>query len=287
MLKPSAAPLSYQCSMVSATCSAVPAEGAVAASAAEPPDELPYGQMLAAGQLHDERVAALGALDLVLGRDVVGQFGVEVEVVRGDPQAQGELALGVLGDDEAVQFGVQLVRLGLGVADDGDDAGQDLDGVGVPAAGRGPRLDVPVEGGALLQGLLGGEHGLGVPGGEVLAVLAGPGLHEQWVTLRRALDVEGAVDAEELAPVVDGPDPFGERVDALLLVGDDCVVRPAVPQLGGHLDELGRAAVALVVQRGVVQAEVAGGVGPRGGDDVPVSPAAGDVVQEANLRARL
>jgi hypothetical protein len=118
-----------------------------------------------------------------------------------------------------------------------------------------------------------------IPRREVLAVLAGAGLHEQRVTLLRALHVERAVDPEVLTGVLDPPHPLGQGVHAAFLVGDHGVVRPAVPEFGRHLDELGGPAVAVAVQRGFVEAEVAGRVGAGRGDDVPAGPATRDVVQ--------
>ena len=56
-----------------------------------------------------------------------------------------------------------------------------------------------VEVGGALVGLVCGEDGFRVAGGEVLAVLRGPRLHQQRVALRRALHVERARDLEVVA----------------------------------------------------------------------------------------
>ena len=64
-------------------------EGPVAAAAAEPADQLPDGQPLPPGELDDQRVAALRALDLILGRQAVRQRLVQRELVGGRARAGG------------------------------------------------------------------------------------------------------------------------------------------------------------------------------------------------------
>ena len=86
MLKPSAAPGEPVLDGVGDLLGRA-GEGAVPAPAAEPADELADGEAFAPGQVHDERVAALGALDLVLG----GQVGRQLArpgrgASGGDPQ---------------------------------------------------------------------------------------------------------------------------------------------------------------------------------------------------------
>ena len=122
------------------------------------------------------------------------------------PQDSGQLLPRVLGLDELVELLLQPPGLCLGGADDRDDARQDLDAV----PGRGRRRPSCASGrrrnAAHRQGLLRGEHGLGVAGGEVLAVLGRAGLHDQRVALRRTRDVQRALDPEVPADVVDGAD---------------------------------------------------------------------------------
>jgi hypothetical protein len=60
-------------------------EGAMAAPAAEPRDQLPDGQVLPPSQGDDQGVAALRTLDLVLGRQVVRQAPVERKRRDRDP----------------------------------------------------------------------------------------------------------------------------------------------------------------------------------------------------------
>ena len=129
------------------------------------------------------------------------------------------------------------------------------------------------------QRLLRGEHRLGVPGGELAAVLGRAGLDQQRPPLRRARDVERPADAEVLAGEVDRVDPGRVRVAAGGLVTDLRAVLPAVPQRHGHVDELGRALVALPVAGDLVEAEVLRGRLGGGGDDVPARPAAADVIE--------
>ena len=64
MLKPSAAPRVEPLLDGVGDLLGRAGEGAVPAAAAEPADQLAHGECLAAGQVDDQRVAALGALDL-------------------------------------------------------------------------------------------------------------------------------------------------------------------------------------------------------------------------------
>lgn len=75
-----------------------------------------------------------------------------------------------------------------------------------------------------------------------------------------------------LAAVGGGVQLVGVGVDAALLVEDDRVVLPAVPELGGDVEELAGALVAEVVFQVLVAVEVAGLVDGAGGDDVPARP---------------
>jgi hypothetical protein len=88
-----------------------------------------------------------------------------------------------------------------------------------------------------------------------------------------------ALDGVELALVLDRRDPVGVRVDPGGPVGDDRAVVHAVPQGRRQLDELGGPLVATRVVRAVGQAEVAGLVAPRRGDDVPPGPPTAEVVE--------
>lgn len=153
------------------------------------------------------------------------------------------------------------------------------------AAGTG--LEIGVEGAGVLDGLLGGEHRLRVPGRELLAVLAGARLHEQRVTLGRAGHVERALDAE-VRPLVPGRvDLRVVAPDAGGLVADDRVVLPAVPELEGHVEELTGPGVPVRVRGLVLETEVAGGLLPA--VVTMFQPARPPLMMssEANFRARL
>src|SRR6201999_1105403 len=106
--------------------------------------------------------------------------------------------------------------------------------------------------------LLRGEDRLGDPRGEIAAGLRGARLHEDRPTLRRARHAERPGDAEVLTLVVDRVDALGGGEDPRLLVADQRVVLPAVPEGRRRLDELGRPLVAPGVLGAAVAAEVAG-----------------------------
>ena len=127
MLKPSAAPcVNHGLDRVGDLLGRA-GEGEVAAPAAEPPDQLPHGEALAPGQLDDERVAALGALDRALGRQVGGQLAVQLQRPGRQLQQPLQAAHAVRVHDVVLQDLLGRQRLGLGRADDRDDAGQHLD----------------------------------------------------------------------------------------------------------------------------------------------------------------
>ena len=186
-------------------------EGPVAPAAAESADKLADRQPIAPGQLDDQRVPALGPLDLVFRGEVVRQRLVERQPGRIQSEPSGQPVTGLLGHDELVELGVEGQRLGLGRADHRDEPGQDLDAVRVPARQRGPPLQVSVKRLALFEGLLGREHRLRVHGREIPPVLRRPGLHEQRMALRGAGQVERAPHPEELPAVVDRRAPCRPR----------------------------------------------------------------------------
>src|SRR3954454_10682194 len=103
----------------------------------------------------------------------------------------------------------------------------------MPADPRGTVLYVGLEALPVRQRLLGGEHRLGVPRGEVLAVLRRAGLHDQRPSLRRSRQVERAPDPEMRANVVDGTYLGLVGPDPCCLVGGGGVIVPAVPELVG------------------------------------------------------
>jgi len=146
--------------------------------------------------------------------------------------------------------GLQCPGFGLGRADGWHQAGQDLDLVRVAADTADAGLQVGVELLRVAERLLGGEHRLGVPGGELPAVVRRARLDQERAALRRPGHVERPADLEELALVVDLVDAAVVGVDARRLVAEFRAVLPAVPQPDRHVGELGSPAVALGVGPG-------------------------------------
>ncbi len=202
-------------------------EDTVPAAAGEAGDELAHGEVLAAGELGDELEAAAVALGDVVD---VGQPVVQVGIGELDVEHRAQLGQPVCRDDELGELGLEGTGLGPGRADDRADAWQHEQLVGSTAVPGEPRLEVGVEGPPVGEGLLRGEDRLGEACGVLLAVLGGPRLDEQRVALHRSGHVERALDAVELALVLDRRDPVGVRVDAGGPVGDDRAVADAVPQ---------------------------------------------------------
>lgn len=154
-----------------------PGEDPVAAAAAEARDELAQGEAVAPGQFGDQGETALVAVDVPL----LGQRGQRT-VQRQPAQVRAEHPR-QLGESVLRHLKVgQLLLKGAGPrlrrGDDRADAGKDLQIVlGTSVAGKAV-LHVLVEGLPVGEGLLCGEHGLGVLGGELLAVLGRTGLHQ-------------------------------------------------------------------------------------------------------------
>ena len=137
------------------------------------------------GQVADQLVAALVALDGVDGRD--GRQG-RVQRVVGEVDAEhpGQLPQGVVRGDQVRELLLQGAGLGLGRRDERDDAGQDGQVLRAPAVPGEPPLEVRVERLPLGERVLRGEHGLGVLRGERLARLGRAGLDQQRAALRGA-----------------------------------------------------------------------------------------------------
>ena len=116
-----------------------------------------------------------------LGRasDRVGQRGIEFEVARLEFKDPGQGQQAVLWHPQIVELPGQGACLFLGRPDIGHDAWQHDHAIGVTAGRASALLDVGIELRRALVGLVRGEDRLGVPRGEILAVLRGSGLHEQ------------------------------------------------------------------------------------------------------------
>lgn len=232
----------------------------VAAPATEPADDLARGEVALVGERENEiRPGHLPAELRRIPDHVPRQRPVEVDVLRIDADDRRQRSDGVPRHDQIVEVVDGPQRLGLRIPDDGDDAGEDLHGVGGPAmALRGgadalgefqPAADLP----------LGREHRVGVLPRDVDAGIGGTRLHLDGAPLRGPPDVERAGHGEVVAGVVDGPDLAGVGEDAAGVVADDGVIRPRVPQGVGHVEEFAAAAIA-VLRRGELRgAEVARG----------------------------
>ncbi len=75
----------------------------------------------------------------------------------------------------------------------------------------------------------------------------------------------------------------GIKIDTRLLVANEGVVRPAIPQTGNDVDELTRPAIALGVLEMFVEAEIHGLVRIAGSHDVPGGTATAQVIQRRKL----
>ena len=142
------------------------AEGEVAASAAQSRQDLANGEAFALRQLDDEVRTALGALQFRARQDRVGQRLVELERRSVGLQNVRQLPQPVLRHAKFVQLPCPLSGFALSRADDRHDPRQHEHTIGITTRSFRPRLDVTVEVGGALVGLVGGEDGLRATGGE-------------------------------------------------------------------------------------------------------------------------
>ena len=182
------------------------------------------------------------------------------------------------GVDESVEFLLQPPGFGLGGPDDRNNARKNLDRLRVPAGCGRSLLQVRIEALCLWQRLLGGENRFGVAGGEVLAVFRGARLDNHRVALDGARHIQGALDAEIRAGVVDRMDAGVVPPNPGVLVPDGGPVLPAVPELARDVKEFRSPLIPQRVGRLVLQREVPGRSVTGGGHDVPPCPAAADVI---------
>ena len=123
------------------------------------------------------------------------------------------------------------------------------------------------------------EHDLGGLGRELPAVVGGAGLHHHRLALRRARHRQRSAHLEELAGVIEHVTPVGIVEAALLLVEDEGVVVPGVPQAAHDLDELAGAPVAHRLRQMVLAAEILRLRVIGRGDQIPAGAAAADQVE--------
>jgi len=204
-----------------------------------------------------------------------------VEIVAGEIDADhlAQLCQGIFRLDQLIELVLEAVGLGLRAADEGADAGQDLDLVRAAVEGAGLPLDVRVEGLGGVQRLMRGEDGFRKARGESAAVVGGAGLHIDRPALRRARDVQRAANAKMLADVVERMDLAGIGEDARGRIVDERVVLPAVPEPRDHVEIFAGALVALVVGRVLGQSKVLRGLWGAGRHDIPAGAALAQVVE--------
>ncbi len=150
--------------------------------------------------------------------------------------------------------------------------------LGRAAERRQPLLERGVLRLRLVEVLHDGEHHVGGARRQRLSRLGAAGLQHHRLALRRAADIDGSLDLEEDAPVVERPYPRRVEIGAAFAVGDDGVVGPAIPQPLHHVDELGRPLVAAGMV-GMLGAEIVGALAARRGDGVPGRAALADMVE--------
>ena len=177
--------------------------------------------------------------------------------------------------------GQRALLLGLRrrLGDDHLHRRRDLDQRRIAAGLLDLALEVGVVLAADLERRIGREDQLGPAGGEGHAAAALARLQQHRMALRRARHGERALRLEVLAAVVEPVDLVGIGEAAALLVDDQRIVFPAVPQAGDDLHELVGAVVAQVVLEMLLVAEVLGLRIVERGDDVPGDAAAGHQVE--------
>ncbi|MGY2930723.1 hypothetical protein ACVWZ6_000325 [Bradyrhizobium sp. GM6.1] len=204
-----------------------------------------------------------------------------IEIVAGEVEAYHltQLRQGEFGLDQLVEFVLKSIGFSLRAADEGADAGQDLDLVGTAIEGAGLALDVGIERRRRLQCLMRRENCLREPGGERAAVVGGAGLYVDRPSLRRPRDVQRATNAKMLADMVERVDLAGVGEDARSRIVDERVILPAIPQPGDHVEIFAGALIALVVRGMFRQPKVLCGLLRTGGDDVPAGATPAEMVE--------
>ena len=217
----------------------------------------------AAAQLVGDRQVRQGAVEIVFGKAVADAL---------FQQRHGAFDVG-----PAVQFLQLFAGLFEAPADDRHETRHYRDAGRIAAKLRDPRLEAGVEGLRFGNSLLGGEDDIGGAGGEVLSRAGGAGLNENRVPLRRARNIERSLDREIFAFVVENMHLFRIDVTTCLLVLDESIVVPAVPQTAHHIHIFFRHRITLVML-GVVLGKVCRRAGIGGGDDVPRRAAVAQVI---------
>ncbi|CUX62418.1 hypothetical protein AGR5A_Lc90046 [Agrobacterium genomosp. 5 str. CFBP 6626] len=152
---------------------------------------------------------------------------------------------------------------------------------GIAPRGRHAPLDVGIKRPRTLQSLMRGKDCLGVTGGKATPFLRRAGLHIDRPALRRARQVERTPYPVEFAIMTGRVNAVRIGKKTALLVGDDGIVFPAVPELRHHIDKFSRLTVTVGMWRMLLEIEVSGRRIGRGRHDVPAHPAAADVVNRS------
>ncbi|MNH04913.1 hypothetical protein D3C79_642200 [compost metagenome] len=199
--------------------------GEVASWAREAQGQLAQAQAFVAGQLLQ---LVGGALVAVVAEGAqVGERCIQLvlaEVVVVERAAEGDQ--GVLDAHQVDGLLVAALHLCFVAADDGADARQDEQLVRVAAMACGALLQILVVGAGIAERLGVDEDCIGVLCGEVAPVLRHASLEDQRLALGRALDVQRALDLEELPCVAQGVQLGRVEEFAALLVAGEGVVFP-------------------------------------------------------------
>ncbi|MCY1216913.1 hypothetical protein D9M72_288030 [compost metagenome] len=250
---------------------------AVAAASRQLSDQRAHRQVLALRHRHggaEEGVVAVGRQ-----RQVIWQRRIQAQPFHRNAQCAGQPHQAVVPRNQVDQLVAALPRLRLGGADDGGQPRQHLDRVRAAPQRFGTRVDLALVGQRFLERLRRGEHRLGMPCGQLAPVAGAAGLEQHRMALRRPRQVQRALHVEEGAMVRHRLQPGGIDKAPVVLVADQGIVFPAVPQRLDEIRELVGTRIALSVVRRRGAAEVACRAGIRRGHHVPARAAATDMVQ--------
>ena len=241
-------------------------------------------EVLAPGQLVEEGLAALAPV----GFGKLGQRTVQVEAGQVEtadhPGEQRET------HDRKCQIldaGELVLGLGLRAAHHREQPREDLEFVRDAAVLGKAALQVRIEGLGEFQRLVGREDHLRRARRQLLAGLGRSRLHLDRVALGRACHVQGSADLEVGALVLQDVELVWIEVAPGLLVAEEGVVVPAVPEARDHVDELLGLLVAARVFQVLVLPEVRGFRGVGGGHQVPSRAATREVVQGGEVAGQV
>ena len=175
------------------------------------------------------------------------------EVEADDIRQRGDAKLGVDQRLQPVEFFLRFIP---GPSHHRHHAGHDLERIRRAPAPGDAGLQVGIERLCRRELLLHREQNLCRPRRQLAAGVRLPGLHNHRLALRRAGNHQRSAHRKMLALVMQHVQLGRMEEQALRLVHDEGVVLPGVPEALRHLDELGGAAIAVIVRRMLVVAEV-------------------------------